>query len=57
MSMVCSTHGTINAFKILVRKHEGKRTIQTPRQRWEEDNIKMHLKEVVWEDVDLPGSE
>jgi hypothetical protein len=30
---------------VLMGKHEGKRPLETPRGRWE-DNIKMDLKEV-----------
>jgi hypothetical protein len=32
-------------YKVLVRKHEGKRPLRRPRRRWEV-NIKMNLKEV-----------
>jgi hypothetical protein len=32
-----------NAYKILVRKHEGKRTLGRPRHRWE-DNIRIWLR-------------
>jgi len=35
----------------LVRKPEGKRPLGRPRRRWE-DNIKMDLREIGWEDVD-----
>ena len=35
-----------NAYRILVGKSEGKRTLGRPRGRWE-DNIKMNLREVV----------
>jgi hypothetical protein len=41
----------INAYKILVRKSEGKRPRGRRRRRWE-DNIRMDLREVGWEDVD-----
>ena len=34
-----------NAYRILVRKPEGKRPLVRPRRSWE-DNIKMYLKEV-----------
>jgi hypothetical protein len=40
-----------NAYNILVRKLEGKRTLRIPRHRWE-DNIRMDLREVEWEGVD-----
>jgi hypothetical protein len=33
-----------NAYKIFIRKPEGKRLLGRPRRRWE-DNIKMCLKE------------
>jgi hypothetical protein len=39
-----------NAYKILVRKHEGKRPLWRPRCRLEE-NIKMNFKEIGCEDV------
>jgi len=39
-----------NAFSILVRKPEGKRQVGRPRHRWE-DNIRMDLREMMWEDV------
>jgi hypothetical protein len=38
-------------YKIMARKHEGKRLLVRLRHRWE-DNIKMDLKEVGWECVD-----
>ena len=34
-----------NAYRVLVRKPEGKRPFGRPRDRWE-DNIKMDLREV-----------
>jgi hypothetical protein len=40
-----------NAYRILVRKPEGKRPLGRPRRRWE-DNIKMDLREIVWGGVD-----
>jgi hypothetical protein len=36
-----------NAYRILVGKPEGKRQLQRPRCKWE-DNIKMDLREVEW---------
>jgi hypothetical protein len=39
------------AYRILVGRPEGRRPLGRPRCRWE-DNIKMDLKEVRWEDVD-----
>jgi len=32
-------------YRVLVRKHEGKRPLERPRRRWD-DNIKMDLQEV-----------
>jgi hypothetical protein len=40
-----------NAYKILVRKHEGKRPLRRPSCTWE-DNIRMYLREIGWEVVD-----
>ena len=37
----------IGAYRVLVRKPEGRRYIERPRRRWE-DNIKMDLGEVGW---------
>jgi hypothetical protein len=39
------------AYRILVRRPEGRRPLGRSRSRWE-DNIKMDLKEVGWEGVD-----
>jgi hypothetical protein len=39
-----------NAYKILVGKPEGSRSLGRPRRRWE-DNIKIELSEIVWEGV------
>ena len=36
---------SINAYRVLVGKPEGKRSLERPRRRWE-DNIKMDLREV-----------
>jgi len=38
-----------NAHRLLVGKPQGKRPLGTPRHRWG-DNIKMDLKEILWED-------
>jgi hypothetical protein len=35
------------AYRVLVRKPEGRRRLGRPRHRWE-DNIEMHLREVGW---------
>jgi hypothetical protein len=40
-----------NAYKLLVRKPEGKRPLVRPRRRWE-CKVRMDLKEIRWEDVD-----
>jgi hypothetical protein len=39
------------AYRILVGKPEGKRTLGRPRRRWA-DNIKMDLKEREWYGLD-----
>jgi hypothetical protein len=44
--------------EVLVGKPEGKRPLERPRRRWE-DEIKMDLREIGWErgcGVDSPGS-
>jgi hypothetical protein len=38
---------TMNAYRILVGKPEGKRPLRRPRRRWV-DNIKMDLREIGW---------
>jgi hypothetical protein len=43
-----------NAYRLLVRKPEGKRPLGRPRRRWV-DNIRMDLGEVGWTDVDWIG--
>jgi hypothetical protein len=43
-----------NAYRLLVGKPEGKRTLGRPRRRWV-DNIKMDLLELGWGDVDWIG--
>jgi hypothetical protein len=40
-----------NAYRILVRKPEGKKTLGIPRRRWV-DNIKMDLREIEWDGMD-----
>jgi hypothetical protein len=40
-----------NAYRILVRKPEGKRPLGRPRRRWT-DNIKMDLREIGWGGMD-----
>jgi hypothetical protein len=41
-----------NLYKTLVAKLKGKRPLQRPRHRWE-DNITTELREIVWEGVEL----
>jgi hypothetical protein len=41
-----------NAYRILVGKREGTRPLRRPRCRWV-DNIKMDLREIVWDGMDL----
>jgi hypothetical protein len=40
-----------NAYKIMVRKCEGKRPLGRHRHRWE-DNIRVGVREIEWEGVD-----
>jgi hypothetical protein len=40
-----------NAYRILVGKPEGRRPLGRPKRRWV-DNIKMDLREVVWDGMD-----
>jgi hypothetical protein len=52
MGRACSTNGEKrNAYRILVRKPEGKRLLGRPRRRWV-DNIKMDLREIGWYGMD-----
>jgi hypothetical protein len=44
----------MNAYRLLVRKPEGKRPLGSPRLRWV-DNTRMDLGEVGWGDVDWIG--
>jgi hypothetical protein len=43
-----------NAYKILLRKSQGKRPLGRPRRRWV-DNIKMDLREIGWDGLDRSG--
>jgi hypothetical protein len=43
------------AYRILVAKPEGKIPLRRPRRRWV-DNIKMDLREIGWDGLDLSGS-
>jgi hypothetical protein len=48
MGRAYSTQGEKrNAYRILMRKPEGKRPVGKPRRRWE-DNVKMDLREIGW---------
>jgi hypothetical protein len=48
----CSTNGEKrNAYRLLVGKPEGKKSLGRPRRRWV-DNIRMDLGEVGWGYVD-----
>jgi len=40
--------GERSEYRVLVGKHEGKRPLGRPRLTWE-NNIKMDLQEVLWE--------
>jgi hypothetical protein len=40
-----------NSYKILIGTRERKKPLGRPRRRWK-DNIKMDLREIVWEVVD-----
>jgi hypothetical protein len=52
MGGACGTNREVsNAYKILVGKPEGKRSLGRPRCRWE-DNIRVDLKDIGWEGVD-----
>jgi hypothetical protein len=42
---------TMNAYRILVGKPEGKRPLRRPRRRWV-DNNKMDHREIEWDGVD-----
>jgi hypothetical protein len=44
----------INAYRLLVGKPDGKKPLGRPRRRWV-DNIRMHVGEVGWGDVDRIG--
>jgi hypothetical protein len=44
-----------HAYNILVEEPEGKKTFGRPGRRWE-DNIRMDLREMGWEGVDLYAS-
>jgi hypothetical protein len=52
MGGACSTKR--NAYRLLLRRPEGKRPLGRPRRGWV-DNIRMDLVEVGWGDVDWIG--
>jgi hypothetical protein len=48
MGRACSTYGeNTSVYRILVGRPEGRRPLERPRRRWE-DNVKMDLQEVGW---------
>jgi hypothetical protein len=51
---VAHIEGMGGLYRILVGKPEEKRVLGRPRHRWE-DNIRMELQEVGWEDMDWIG--
>jgi hypothetical protein len=56
MKWACSTNGSKrNAYRILVGKPERKRPLGRPRCR-RVDNIKMDLREIGWDGLDLSDS-
>jgi hypothetical protein len=55
MGGACNTNGEKrNSYRLLVGKPEGRRSLGRLRRRWL-DNIRMHLVEVGWGDVDWIG--
>jgi hypothetical protein len=55
MGEACSTNGEKrNAYRLLLGKLGGRRPLGRPRRRWL-DNIKMHILELEWGDVDWIG--
>jgi hypothetical protein len=52
MGRACSTNVEMrNAYRILVGKSEGKKSLVRPRRRWM-DNIKIDLREIEWGGMD-----
>jgi hypothetical protein len=52
MGRACSTNGRKRiAYRILVGRPEGKRTLGRPRRRWMH-NIKMDLRDITWDGMD-----
>jgi hypothetical protein len=55
MGMACSTNGEMrNAYRILVGNPEIKRPLERARRSWM-DNIKIDLRETVWDGMDWIG--
>jgi hypothetical protein len=56
MGGACRANGEKrNAYRKLVGKPEGGRTLGRPRRRWV-DNIKIDLREIGWDGLDRSGS-
>jgi hypothetical protein len=56
MGRACSTSGEKrNAHRILVGKLEGKRSLGRSRRTWV-DSIKIDVREIGWDGLDLSGS-
>jgi hypothetical protein len=51
MGRACSTNEKRHAYRILVGKPEGKRSLGRPRRRWM-NNIKMDLRGTEWDGMD-----
>jgi hypothetical protein len=52
MGRACSTNGEKrNAYRILVRKPEGKRALGRPQREWV-DNIKINPRDIGWGGID-----
>jgi hypothetical protein len=52
MDRICSMYGARrDAYRALVGKHEGRRPLERPWRRWE-NNINMELREVEWASID-----
>jgi hypothetical protein len=43
-------NSVVHASQMYIRKSEGKRLLESPRHRWE-NNMKLNLKEMEWEVV------
>jgi hypothetical protein len=52
MGRVCSTHWRKKkAYRILLRKSQGKSLLKRPRRRWE-DNNQMNFREIEWDGME-----